>query len=215
MYMLKNYSSILLLLALAACTTATKSNPARTATEQMLISAAADRAAAELTVQLAPGTTGFIDVTNFDGTDSKYAIGAIRAHLLTQGVYIVDDKKKAQTIIELRSGALSTDTSETLVGIPSFAIPVPLSSGSLTTPEIALYKDTEQKGVAKFAATAYDAKKGSLLTAQDPQYGFSHKTKKTVLIFVTWTDEDGLPDDDKDVTLSHPETVVPNIPATK
>jgi hypothetical protein len=190
--------ALLLLCALVGCTTAKESEPARTATEQMLISSAADRAADKLAMAIPPRTAVFIDATNFEGTDSKYALGAIRAHLVKQGAKLVDDKKQAKTVVELRSGALSIDKSETFVGIPSYSIPIPLSSGSLTTPEIALYKDAVQKGVAKFAAIAYDAKQGGNVTIQDPQYGFAHKAQKTVLIFVSWTDDDALPDEDKD-----------------
>lgn len=46
-----------------------------------------------------------------------------------------------------------------MIGIPQFNLPIPLSSAPLTFPEIALYGSQEQKGVAKIAATGYDAKK--------------------------------------------------------
>jgi hypothetical protein len=116
----KQVVGIFLLLTLAGCTQAVESNPPRTATEQMLISTAADRAAEKLALALPKGTSVFVDASNFDGTDAKYAIGSIRAQLLKQGIRLVEDKKKAHTIVEVRSGALSTDKSQTLVGIPSF-----------------------------------------------------------------------------------------------
>jgi hypothetical protein len=187
-----------LLLSLADCTTANETNPPRSATEQLLISTAADRAAEKLALTIPPKTPVFIDGATFEGTDSKYAMGAIRASMLKQGVYFVDDRKKAKTIIEVRAGALSTDKKSFLVGIPSFNIPVPFASTGVGFPEIALYKSDEQKGVAKFAFIGYDNKTGKPVQIEDPQYGFSHVDKQTVLIFVNWTDNDTLPEENKD-----------------
>ena len=106
---------------------------------------------------------------------------------------MVDDRKKANVIIEARAGALSTDRNTYLIGIPGFNIPIPLTSGSLPFPEIALYGKDEQNGVAKLAVTSYSAKDGALVAAQDPQYGFAHNTKETILIFFTSAEKDFLP----------------------
>jgi len=192
--------STILLLALAACATQTETNPPRSATEQLLISTAADRAAAKLAVTIPAKTAVFVDAGNFDGADSKYAIGAIHDSLLKQGVYLVDDKKKAKTIVEIRSGALSIDKKEYLLGIPSFNVPIPLAGSAFTTPQIALYGTDTQEGIAKFAFVSYDTAKGALVQSEEPQYGFSHNTKKTLLVFVSWNDNDILPEADKDTT---------------
>src|SRR6201996_441630 len=189
------YRSLLfaaVIFGLAACTTTNETNPARSATEEMLISTAADRAAEKLALTIPPKTPVFIDGATFEGTDSKYAMGAIRASMLKQGVYFVDDRKKAKTIIEVRAGALSTDKNSFLIGIPSFNIPVPFASTGVGFPEIALYKSDEQKGVAKFAFIGYDNKTGKMVQVEDPQYGFSHVDKQTVLVFVNWTDNDAV-----------------------
>ncbi len=188
---------LILCIALAGCTTIKETNPARTATEELLISTAADRAAAKLALQIPKNAKTFVDASYFEGTDSKYATGAIRGSLLQQGVKLADDKKTADIIIEIRAGALSTDQKETLVGIPSFTVPVPFASSGLTTPEIAFYKAEEQKGVAKFAANAYNAQGWGLGTPQqDAEYGYSHNTKHTVLIFFSWDDNDAVPKED-------------------
>ena len=194
---------------LGGCTTAVESNPARTATEQLLISTAAERASAQLALAIPYGSNVFIDSSNFEGTDSKYALGTIRTSLLKKGVHLMDDKKNAQVIIEARAGALSTDRSTFLIGTPQFNIPIPFATSSLPFPEIALYKSEDQKGVAKFAITGYDAQHGTLLDAQDPQYGISARKQKTFLIFFSWTDSDDMPDKDapsapKDVESSPP-----------
>src|SRR5690349_21333465 len=136
----------LLALLLPGCTTDRQTDPQRTATEQLLISTAADRAAESLALDIGSDRKAFLDATNFEGIDGKYAIAAIRNSLLRQGTHFVGDRKDADTIIEIRSGALSIDKHETLVGIPSLDIPIPLA-GQLGTPEIALYKSEEQEGV--------------------------------------------------------------------
>jgi hypothetical protein len=177
-----------LLVVLSGCTTERESNPPRTATEQLLISTAADRAAASIALDLEPDRKCFLDATNFEGIDGKYAVAAIRSSLLKKGTRFVADQKEADTIVEIRSGALSVDKRATLVGIPSVDLPIPLA-GDLGTPEIALYKSEEQEGVAKFAATAYDAKDGRFLDESRPRLGRS-KIKRQVVLVVSWIEDD-------------------------
>ncbi len=183
-----------LLLTLSSCTTNIQSNPARTATEEMLISTASDRAAEKLMPEIPADKTVFIESSNFEGTDGKYAIASIRSHLLQGGIRLANDKKNADIILEIRAGALSTDRKSFMIGIPQFNIPIPLASSPLPFPEISFYGKEEQKGVAKFAYAAYDSKKGTLVAVQEPQYGFSHSIKKTVLVLISWTDSDYLPE---------------------
>ena len=178
----------------ASCSTVNQSQPPRTATEQLLISRAADHAAERLAVKLPPKTAVFLDTSDFEGFDQKYAIGTLKDRLLKSGVRLVD-KGKADVVVEIRSGALSINKSENLIGIPSVPIPIPLTGAPLTTPEIALFKDEKQQGVAKFAMTAYGAKDGALRASSGPVYGFSHRTKWVVLLFISWTTQDILPED--------------------
>ena len=181
-------STALLAALLSGCSTDRETDPPRSATEQLLISTAADRAAESLTLDLGPQRKAFLDATNFEGIDGKYAIAAIRSSLLKKGTRFVGEKKDADTIVEIRAGALSIDKHELLVGIPTLDIPIPLA-GQLGTPEIALYKSEEQEGIAKFAATAYDAKDGRFLGESTPPLGRS-KIKKHVLLVVSWSEDD-------------------------
>lgn len=171
-----------LLLALSGCTTARETSPSRTATEQLLISAAADRAANALTLNFPPESRVYVDDSYVEGTDSKYAIAALRARLLTLGARLVAERPQADVVVELRSGALSIDESKTLVGLPDFDLPIPLA-GQLGVPEMALYKKDVRQGVAKFAAIAYDAKGGKLAEVASPQYGYAHETEWVFLLF--------------------------------
>lgn len=190
---------ILLGLTIGACSTEKASSPDRTATEQLLISAAADRAANNLDLKIPEGTKIFIDTEYFEGTDSKYALSAIRASLLRRGAAIVADRKDANAIVELRSGALSIDETDWLVGVPSFAIPIPLA-GRFDTPEIALFKRTERKGVAKFSAHSYGVKDGRLIDSTAPQFGYANKRDWVVLLFISWKTSD-LPSEKDDDPL--------------
>lgn len=173
--------------AVTACSSSQQSLPDRTATEQLLISTAVDRAANSMVVGIPDGKTVFVDTQNFEGYDSKYAISAIRDSLLKQGLRLIGKKEDADVILELRAGAISIDKTEDMLGIPSIELPLP---GQIETPEIALFKKHEQKGVVKIAATAYDAKTGALIDSSSPRFGYSHKTSWVYLLFFTRTTDD-------------------------
>jgi hypothetical protein len=187
------FASLVLVVLLGACTISRDTSPPRAATEQLLISAAADRAADRLALQIPRDTKVFVDTTNFEGYDGKYAIGAVRDRLLKQGARLVPDRAAADTVVEVRAGALSIDEHKTLFGIPSFDVPIPLA-GPLKFPEIALFKKQKWQGIAKIAATGYDAKGGALVASSGPEYGFSHKTYWVVMLFISWTTDDLGPD---------------------
>lgn len=196
------------MLALAACSSVRETLPARAATEQLLISKAADRAAEAVAQYVPADRTVYVDATNFEGNDGKYAVAAIRDSMLRNGTRIVDDKAKAELVVEIRSGALSVDKTDSLVGLPSFELPIPLTQAA-KTPEVALYKDVTAKGVAKFAVTAYDVTTGGLVAASGPQYGFSHRTEKTLLLFINWTSSDYLPEENSALPSLDPEGLIP------
>jgi hypothetical protein len=183
-----------IILALGGCSTERKTDPPRTATEQLLISAAADRAAERVKLDVPKGAKLFVDSSNFDGTDAKYAIAALREQLLRDGGRLVSSRTDADYVVEIRSGALSIDENSVLVGIPQMDIPIPLAGSSFSFPEIALFKKEERKGVAKFAAAGYGAEDGMLADASAPQYGFSHETEWIVLLFISWRTSDLLPE---------------------
>jgi hypothetical protein len=180
-------------LLLAGCTTARSTAPLRTATEQLLISTAADRAAQQLALGIPTGTKVFVDSRYFQGYDDGYALAAIRTQMLKSGLMVVDDRALAEAVVMVSSGALSTDQNSLLIGVPQLTVPYLPAGNSVTVPEIALFKQAEEKGVAKFVATGYDAKTGKLLATTDPRYGFSHNTNHTVLLFFSWSTGDIIP----------------------
>lgn len=183
--------SFLLLLGLAGCSTTRESEPARTATEQLLISTAVDRALDRMNLRIPEGTKIWVDAANFEGYDQKYAVGAIRDRLMREGGRLVADRGQADAVVEIRAGALSTDSDSLLIGIPSMDLPVPLA-GQAKTPELALVKKNHDEGVAKIGITAYDAKTGvpESFTLEEPLYGFSNRTRWVVLSLFDWNESD-------------------------
>jgi hypothetical protein len=81
----------LTLLGTSGCTTMRQTDPARTATEQLLLSTAADRAVEYVTLAQFANKKVFLDTAYFDSYDSKYAIGAIRDALSRAGALLMAD----------------------------------------------------------------------------------------------------------------------------
>jgi hypothetical protein len=190
--------------ALAACSSVKESNPPRTATEQLMLSTAADRAADRVAERVAADVKGskiFVDAANFEGLDGKYAIAAIRDRLLRLGGNLAKDRDSADMVVEIRAGALSMDDQQTLVGIPRFDIPVPLA-GPVSFPEIALFKKRQRTGIAKFGATGYGAQDGHYVASTDAQYGLSRETQWVVLLFISWSTNDYMPEEIEEGTDS-------------
>ncbi|WP_337997712.1 DUF6655 family protein [Oleispirillum naphthae] len=186
----RRFAVALACLALAACTTERQTTTSRTATEQLLISAAADRAAVEVVRAVPPGKKTFVDAGNFEATDGKYAIGAIRAAVLARGALLAAERKDAEVVVEIRAGALGIDNSDTIVGLPEYKVPVPLAGSDITTPKIALFEKARQLGVAKFAAAIYDAKTGAALFTGPPRFGFARKNDYTAALVISWQRDD-------------------------
>ena len=148
-------------------------DPARTAIEQLLLSTAAERALIGVDLKVLEGKKVFLDASGFEGTDKAYAIGQIKILLGKQGALFVEDKKQAEVVVEVTSGALSVDRSDSLFGIPPIPVPVP-NVGTFETPEVAMFKTIKQTGVAKFAMNVYEPATGKQVLAIGPTSGTTY-----------------------------------------
>ena len=83
------------------------------------------------------------------------------------------------------------------MGLPAISVPVPFA-GTFTIPEMALFAKHQSQGLAKFAATAYDANTGEIVGTSGPAYGFSHRTHWVVLFVISWNSEDLIPKEQED-----------------
>src|SRR5215469_18457434 len=87
-------SGILLLLTgflVAGCTTVKTTTTPRTATEQLLLSTAADHALTNADLQIFAGKKVYLDTSFFDSYDSKYVLGTIRDAISRAGGKLEDN----------------------------------------------------------------------------------------------------------------------------
>jgi hypothetical protein len=183
----------------SGCTTQQVTEASKAPAEQQLaVTKAVDHAVDNLKVEIPPRTKVFVDGSYVDTEDKglvlpKYTIGAVRDLLLRAGANLVPERKAAELVAELRTGAQAVDRKAFLVGVPSFSIPVPVA-GPLSTPEVAVFKRDTQKGISKLALTLYNAKTGSLVDSTGTTYGDSHVVRYQALLVFSWTDQDIMPE---------------------
>ncbi len=177
------------LLTQPGCLQTNMTNPLRSATEQLLLSTAADRAMQATSLDTFNGKRVFLDATYFDSYDSKNAIGTIRDALSSAGARLESVATNADYIVEARSGALSIDYADTLIGIPNMGVPIPLA-GTVSIPEIALYENQSQYSTAKIALLAYARVSGEHYFSSGPMVGRSRNRYFKLLGFISWTRTD-------------------------
>jgi hypothetical protein len=151
--------------SLAGCGTSRWTDTSRTATEQLLISDAIDRAVSRLDLRALAGKTVFLDDTPIRGmTDSAYLGSTLRQHLLASGAILKENKSEAEYVLEVRAGAIGTDRHDVTYGIPAVNIPTlvgpPLPGLPNQLPEVPLAKKTQQRAVVKIALFAYNRTTG-------------------------------------------------------
>jgi hypothetical protein len=166
------------------CATNNTTNPARSATEQLLLSTATDHALQSADLMVFENRKVFLDTNYFDSYDSKYSIGTIRDALSRAGAILEDNATNSDIIMEARSGALSIDNSSFLIGIPSMGAPIPLT-GAIQTPELAFYKSQKQHSVAKIALLAFARQSRAHVYSSGPLDGKSYDNHYK-LLFVSW-----------------------------
>jgi len=106
------------------CGTTKWTDTARTATEQLLITDAIDRAVSRLDLRALAGKKVFLDDAPVKSvTDSAYLVSAVRQHVLASGAILKDKRDEAEYILEIRAGAVGTDRNDLLFGIPATNLP--------------------------------------------------------------------------------------------
>lgn len=181
---------------LSGCTTGKMTEPPRAATEQLLLSTAADRALQSARwLEIFANRKVFVDATYFDSYDSKYVVGAVRDALSRAGARLESSMTNSDIIIEVRSGALSVDSSDTFFGIPKLPVPIPLST-PVVLPEVAFYKRHTERSTAKFALLAFARSSGAHIYSSGPLDGQSVDVSHE-LFFVSWAYTD-VPEKQKD-----------------
>lgn len=152
-----------LLATVAGCGTTRWSDTSRTATEQLLLSTAIDRAINQIDFRPLAGKDVYFDPQYLQGvTDERYIVSSIRQHLLASGCTLKANREEATYVVEARAGAVGTNRHDVMIGIPAVNVPAPLAMAGVppAIPEIPFAKTTDQKGVAKLGLFCYNQKTG-------------------------------------------------------
>lgn len=148
-------------------------------TEQLVLSDAVDRAVSQLGFGALEGRKVFLDTTYINTVkgiafvNAPYIVSTLRQHITMAGATLVPSKDQAEVIVEARVGALGADGHDVSYGIPptrmlnSAASLVPNAPNLPALPELSVAKRSDQVGIAKINAYAYDAKTGSPLWQSD------------------------------------------------
>ena len=148
----------------AGCGTTRQTDTNRTATEQLLVSDAIDRALQSLNVQTLAGQSVYFDESKLsDVVDKNYLCSSLRQYLLANGCNLRDKREDADFVVEARAGAVGTDRSDLLFGLPSMNVPqiALVQPVNAIIPEIPIAKRKDQRGIAKIAVFAYHRQTGA------------------------------------------------------
>ncbi|MEO2018407.1 MAG: DUF6655 family protein [Fuerstiella sp.] len=146
------------LTAATGCASTLTSNTARTAREQMLLSNAVDRSLNKVDFTPLYGQKVYVEEKYLECVDKPYVVGSVRHRALRAGALLTDKADEAQVVMELRSGGVGTDTTESYLGTTEIALP-----GLLTIPEIRFAERKTQFGYAKLGLVIYDAETKQVL----------------------------------------------------
>lgn len=136
----------------------------RTATEQLLVTDAIDRAVSDINFRALAGQPVFLDTTALGPVlDKEYLGSSLRQHLLASGCVLRESRDKADFIVEARAGVVGTDSHNLLFGIPAMQVPQILPLQGMVPsaiPEVPFAKRQEQRAMAKIAVFAYHRETG-------------------------------------------------------
>ena len=177
----------ILLAMLVGCGTTRMSDSKRTATEQLLVSQAIDGAVMRVDVRPLAGRKVFLETAFMDDVeDGKYLESALRHQLMASGCLLAKDRDSSEVVVEARAGAVGTDRSSVLLGIP--ATSVTLKGNETSTPELVLAKRSEQRGVAKLSIYAYERESGQPVWQSGEEHVASHARDRWLFGAGPWQD---------------------------
>ncbi|MCX7428928.1 MAG: hypothetical protein NTW96_25285 [Planctomycetia bacterium] len=132
---LRLVTAMVVLGVVAGCGTTRWTDTARTATEQLLISDAMDRAVSRLDLRALAGRTVYLDATPLgQATDHLYLVSTLRQHMLASGCILKEKREEADYVVEARAGTIGTDKRELMFGVPSIYGGTKLAGDSLNLP---------------------------------------------------------------------------------
>ena len=139
----------------------------RSATEQLLLSDAVDRAVASIDFRPLAGRSVYLDTQYIKSVkgggfiNANYVVSSLRQQMLAANCNLQEERSEADYVAEVRIGALGTDAHNVTYGIPassglsSAASLVPNAPPIPAIPEISIAKKEDEMGAAKLAVFAY------------------------------------------------------------
>jgi hypothetical protein len=158
----------------------------RSATEQLLLSAAAERSATQIVSPDVQGTRVYLEVTGLT-KDAEFARDTVANELQARGAVIVTEATKATHTVRIVVQALGTDQTESFFGVPAM-------SGIIPIPEIVLFKRNRQTARSRLRFTVIDARTGQTVGQAQEVEGRTVFTRLAILAFAfEWSDVVDLP----------------------
>ena len=184
--MVRSCFPFLLILLLGGCATIRVTDPAETADQLYLESEATRMAVNRVVVDQLRDRKVFVDPTyltvvqqsaqplSFQQVPQQFLflLAELRAKLLLGGAMLVDKKEEAEIVVEPRTGGISVNRQDFLLGLANVTIPTEgVASVPFTTPELAILKTSKQFGFASIAIVAYWRDSGEVAAASGPFVG--------------------------------------------
>jgi hypothetical protein len=186
-----------LALGAGGCATIRITDPPRTADEEFLLTEAATRSVAKLSLDALRGRSvyvvseyAFSTTRPFDESfltnqvrsptfENAFMIGQLRSRLLEVGARLAPSRDQSDVVLEVRTGALAVNRIDFLLGVPALALAGATSSTlnnlAVATPDLAIYKNTQQDGFASIAVVGYWRNTGEVLVNSGPFIGHTHR----------------------------------------
>ena len=181
--MLRITTIFCLLLTLTGCIGGIRdTTTARTATEILLVSTAAERAIKNYKVDATlQGKKVTIDDSRYDSVDKPYVVSALREHLSAAGAIVV--AAESDYTVELRNGTLGIFDSDFTVGIPG--LPVAIGFGAelppVITPPVSIFKRDSSQGWCKMQLWVYKTADNTFVSKSGDLWGSSYYNQWIVL----------------------------------
>lgn len=158
-----SYSCAFLAMSYCGCGTTRISDTLRTGTEQLLLSNAIERAVNDMDFSILEGKDVYFDPQYLKGvSDEGYIISSMRQRLLAEGALLRATRDEAAYVVEARAGTVGTNRQDVLIGVPQVTLPTGaiMAGAPSAIPEIPFAKKTQQRGIVKLAAFAYNQDTG-------------------------------------------------------
>ncbi len=169
-----------LCLAVSGCGPSRTTTTEKTAIERALMWQSLDPAIAQLDPGDGKEKTFTLQTEEVDTEYQKVIVSRSRQELLEHGYKVAADPVAADLVVHARADYAGIDDSGFLIGIP--AIPIVTPGGTLSTPELALFKRENQRARNQVSLYAVD-KDGNLIFADKAQGKPTYYTSWRLLIF--------------------------------